>query len=120
MRVMRQGGNGITDKGALVLAEALQVNCGVQWLDLVLRGRRLIFVILTSSRDEQYDNRITDKGALALADALRANSSLQWLDLVSNALLCHLLYLHVDTYTTGPQQNDRQGRSCFIRGASSK
>ena len=48
--MMRQGGNGITDKGALVLAEALQVNCGVQWLDLVLRGRRLIFVILTSSR----------------------------------------------------------------------
>jgi len=30
-----QGGNGITDKGALVLAEALQVNCGLQWLDLV-------------------------------------------------------------------------------------
>jgi hypothetical protein len=36
MTDIKQGGNGITDKGAIVLAEALKADCVLQFLDLVI------------------------------------------------------------------------------------
>jgi hypothetical protein len=84
---MKQGGNGITDKGALVLAEALKSDCALQFLDLVISKAVVIsFLLAQSLRIQQVDNRITDKGALALAEALNSNSSLQRLELVRNTI----------------------------------
>jgi hypothetical protein len=42
---VEQGGNGITDKGALVLAEALKADCGLQLLDLVIQWRPNFFTL---------------------------------------------------------------------------
>jgi hypothetical protein len=83
MNGIKQGGNGITDKGAIVLAEALKADCVLQFLDLVIcmHCTQKLNGTVTAV---QVDNRITDKGALALVEALHANSTLQWLELVTD------------------------------------
>ena len=57
--------NYITDKGGVLLAKCIQMNCSIKWLYLA-------------------NNRMSDESALAVAKSLQANHVLQWIDLSGN------------------------------------
>ena len=58
---------GISDVGAVALAQALHHNSTPKWLDL-------------------SNSSISDDGAVALAQALHHNSTLKWLDLSNSSI----------------------------------
>ena len=104
-------GNGITDKGAGMLAKALKVNRFLQNLRsataLYYRSMSCMPAacdIVVSSMFSRYSldgNRITNKGVGMLADALKVNQSLESLRSVTAlyflhaSCMCHCSYRYV-------------------------